>query len=152
MSNRQHLFRGKRKDTGEWVYGDLRQDRDLELRYIGGYNYYSGGLEGLQREPFEYEVIPKTVGEWTGLCDKNGVKIFEDDIVRCTDEHSGLSFVTYIKFGNPNGEYNWGFQMVSVKNVNTDILLWVDTEETGAYIEVIGNIHDNPELLEVSKC
>ena len=139
MSNRQHLLRGKRKDTGEWVYGDLRQDRDLELRYIGGYNYYSGGLEGLQREPFEYEVIPETIGEWTGLCYKNGVKIFEDDIVKVPSFKPEVMHIGFIEgafcLTNLNGKYAADMNYIHPVGVNES--------------EVIGNIHDNPELLEV---
>jgi uncharacterized phage protein (TIGR01671 family) len=85
------------------------------------------------------------------LTDKNGKKIFEGDIVKCTDTFSDYEFIAVVMFGNPKGEYNWGFQLnrISGANANTDILLWVDMEETGAFIEVIGNIHDNPELLGV---
>ena len=60
-----------------------------------------------------------------------------------------MVFTAVVLFGNPNGRYNWGFQLqqVSGTKANTDILLWVEMEETGAFIEVIGNIYDNPELL-----
>lgn len=139
---REILFRGKLKtDNGEykkgdWVYGDFVTLIDGKEKHL---HIYGKG-----------EVKAETVGQYTGLIDKNGTKIFEDDIVKCTDTFSDYEFIAVVMFGNPKGEYNWGFQLnrISGANANTDILLWVDVEETGAFIEIIGNIHDNPELLE----
>ena len=135
---REILFRGK-TDKGEWVQGCFLHN---------GFDYDTAIWE--EENKLVTEVIPKTVGQYTGLTDKNGTKIFEDDIVKCTDTFSDYEFIAVVMFGNPKGEYNWGFQLnrISGANANTDILLWVDVEETGAFIEIIGNIHDNPELLE----
>ena len=65
-----------------------------------------------------------------------------------TDEFKKYKAV--IEFGNPNSIYSFGWQLKMIDNMpfNDDILLWVDMEEAGAYTEVIGNIHDNIELLE----
>ena len=83
--------------------------------------------------------------------DKDGKKVFEGDIVKCTDRTYDYSFTAVVMFGNPNGEYNWGFQLkrISGASANTDILLWFDMDDVGACAEVVGNIHDNKELLEV---
>ena len=133
---REILFRGK-SIGGNWYYG-------VPLVFIEDYVCMTA--------PHTYNkaVIPETVGQYTGLTDKNGKKIFEGDIVKCTDTFSDYEFIAVVMFGNPKGEYNWGFQLnrISGANANTDILLWVDMEETGAFIEVIGNTHDNPELLK----
>ena len=143
MAIREVIFRGKRADNGEWVEGDVLQTR-----------YHSGHIEYqiMPQAPVSsaYPVIPETVGQYTGLTDKNGKKIFEGDIVKCTDMINDFEFNAVVEFGNPNGEYNWGYQLkfISGEESNFDILCWVDMKETGAYIEIIGNIHDNPELME----
>ena len=56
-----------------------------------------------------------------------------------------MNFIGRIEFGNPNGKYDWGFQIVhdSGDAPRNDILLWFDMEEAGAYSEVIGNVHDS---------
>ena len=134
---REILFRGKRTDNGEWVYGDLIQNVDcLKIREQE---------KSIKKIAKSYAVDPETVGQFTGLCDKNGKKIFEGDIVRLTDEHNEMEWTAVVAFGNPNGDYNWGWQLNAIEEFdgNKDILLWVDMEESGAYCEVIGNIYDN---------
>lgn len=141
---REILFRGKRADNGEWTYGYLFVCWDR--------CYILWGMSG--DNPIKEEVIPETVGEYTGLTDKNGKRIFEGDIVKLTDKSFGYKWKAVVEFGNPNGNYTWGCQLKPIgkaKNVNTDILCWVEMEEAGAYCEVIGTIYDNPELLEVKE-
>lgn len=142
MAIREIIFRGKRVDNGEWIYGDL-------LCSKGNYYIHERG------KPIVSYISPMaafgTVGEWTGLTDKNGKKIFEGDVLRLRDSWSAWAAI--VEFGNPNGLYSWGWQLKPIRrvSVNTDILCWVEMEDTGAYCEVIGNIHDNPELLEGAK-
>ena len=147
MAIREVIFRGKRTDNGEWIEGFYSAEE---------YNPYIGKIEYIPRiqiigKCVSLGVIPETVGQFTGLTDKNGVRIFEGDIVRLTDEHNEIEWTAVVVFGNPNGEYNWGWQLKAIGEFdgNKDILLWVDMEESGAYCEIIGNIHDNPELLKV---
>lgn len=141
---REILFRGKRTDNGEWVYGNLVRGCDKKYAYIVEF-----GNEELCRN--YVDVHPETVGQYTGLADKNGTKIFEGDIVKCVDANNGGSFTAIVSFGNPNHEYNWGFQLVRIggDDLNTHILLWVDMEEDGAYIEVISNIYDYAKYLRL---
>lgn len=136
---REILFKAKRKDNGEWVDGYYRADTDLDIHFICGWNYYLSE-NGLEREPFEYEIDPDTLCQYTGLTDKNGKKIWENDI--CEMVYNGVVYVyvvvwdkTELDFKGTNGKENYGrnFEYLGC------------CEE----IEVIGNIFDNPELLEV---
>lgn len=136
---REILFRGKRKDNDAWVYGDLVQWSD-------GVQIFD--YDGVGK--VKNNVIPETIGQYTGLKDKNGKRIFEGDIVKITDRNVCFETMAVIEFGNPNGLYNWGWQLKPLENkpFAIEILHWVDMEDSGAFIEVIGNIHDNPELLK----
>ena len=125
---REILFRGKRKDNGEWVEGDLRQDKDIGTSYISGYDYYTSG-EGLQRDPFECEVIPESVGQYTGLTDENGTKIFEGDVVNILTENNKIGIVKYDEGGF--GVEADGFVIDFRQNID------------GTDVEVIGNIYDD---------
>ena len=121
---REILFRGKRKDNDEWVYGSLITER----------NMFDGNLMTMHiqdiEEPYDDNLIDdETVGQFTGLTDKNGVKVFEGDIVRIFD---GEYFSGVIKYSNEQGSFTVD---------DTSLHYWISD------IEVIGNIHDNPELL-----
>lgn len=126
---REILFRGKQMDNGEWLFGDLRHIFHGEYRthIVDNSNGLNNGVCGL-------EVASSTVGQFTGLTDRNGVKIFEGDIVR------------YGQRGKV--EYNSGSAQFTLNFTNStyegfDKIPFCDCE-------VLGNIHDNPELLEVS--
>ncbi len=134
---REILFRGKRKDNGEWVEGDLLThgvDYETAIR-VHNTNELGGGVV--------ISVIPKTVGQFTGLTDLDGKKIFEGDIVEyiyeyerfivAWDDMNACFALTIQKGGRTSYDYN---------NYTMD-----DTHE----LDVIGNIHDNAELLEVKE-
>lgn len=100
-----------------------------------------------------YEVDPSTICQCIGLKDDNKTLIFKNDVLSLKDEINKCEWKAVVKFGNPNGEYNWGWQLVPITecDANKDILLWVETEMDYMFCEVIGNIFDNPELLEVQE-
>lgn len=143
MEIRDIIFRGKRTDKGEWIEGCLvklgRKSFSDPERYgicnkaipIGG----SGVCYNLKIDEF----IPETVGQYTGLTDKNGKKIFEGDIVKAYDEiyDNGFAEVKGKVF------FNCGSFDIDVGDVGYIPLYSYGTEN----IEVIGNIHDNKELL-----
>lgn len=150
---REILFRGKRKDNGEWAEGCLIRDEfcNTDIPYIGYLSDYDIGA---------VEVYPKTVGQFTGLTDKNGKKIFEGDIIKsdngkqsavsvvCYGEFSPLMFYDLLeKFAMPRPkEKIVGLFLKSVKN-GEEMLL----SNCSKLIEVIGNIHDQPELVKPPK-
>lgn len=155
MENR-YLFRAKRIDNGEWVTGNLIQNPFFKgvRSWISSEQEDKTRLRSISRTQALWnsiEVDSSTICQCTGLKDKNGKLIWENDIVKCVDENNDIEFTAIIEFGNPNGLYSWGYQLQHIKGdePNLDILLWVDMEEAGATCKVIGNKFDNPELLEV---
>lgn len=138
---REILFKAKRIDNGEWVEGCLLVLDDETYRIAT--SCLQGNAEHLL-EVCAYEVDPSTICQCTGLKDKNGKLIWENDVVKCVDVNAETEFFAVVEFGNPNGFYSWGYQLKHIygDEPNLDILLWIDMEEAGATCEIIGNIFD----------
>ena len=134
---REILFKAKRKDNGEWVKGYYRADPDLDTHYICGWNYYASE-NGLEREPFEEEIDPDTLCQFTGLTDKNGRKIWENDICDTFENGSKEMLRNVVKFED-------GCFKVFKKHY---LSMHLDCYEESD-LKVVGNIFDNPDLLEV---
>ncbi len=129
---RELLFRGKRKDNGEWAEGSLLYDSEQNEGFIAE--------DFEDRAAYLREVIPETVGQYTGLTDKNGKKIFEGDIILYSWRDNKDKKPFYIEFFD--GEFR-----ATPKNIANDI--WsIRICGYACDSEVIGNIHDKPELLE----
>lgn len=136
---REILFRGKRKDNGEWVEGYFCRKYFSELPHDRCVIQYKTECTKEWRPDYMVaEVIPETVGQYTGLTDKNGKKLFEGDIVK---DSFLLGKVVY---ATPQDGFDGiaGFMVDDVfdglQNYNG---FWHQ-------VEVIGNIHDNPDLLK----
>ena len=131
---REILFRGKRVDNSEWVYGFLTC-----MNYIDVFTQkvcYDGEEELKYCTVEHCQVDAHTVGQYTGLTDKNGKKIFEGDILL-------KGFEKVLVKWNAN-QCRWG-----IYSNNYEICGF--NESTQGYFEVIGNIYDNSELLEVEE-
>ena len=153
---REIMFRGKRMDNGEWVEGWYQPETTIKhwngiQETVGvtiAYKVEGGFLE-------DTLVDPATVGQYTGLKDKNGNRIFEGDIVRATIERAErcqspriengvigydcIGMIGLILYKAKNGENVWSdfFNELSLSGMIEDY-----------YFEVIGNIHDNQEMLK----
>lgn len=141
---REILFRGKRIDTDEWVFGDFIRNliydgREKEMRIGDIYFEHNGDIHGTA----VCKVIPETVGQFTGLTDKNGKKIFEGDIVKEWSNHWKTPFKTEINIYEVVCEYLGSLHLIKKTDYGEN--------STPLYrrsvVEVIGNIYDNPELL-----
>ena len=133
---REILFRGKSELLG-WVYGWYCP----EVKW--GEHHFPVGITQKTKEGWldDAVVIPETIGQFTGLTDKNGKKIFEGDIIKIPDDYeefginAGEIYEVYFAFG--------GFRLKPKYSQAKGF--WLEDDET---VEIIGNIHDNPELLE----
>lgn len=126
---REILFRGKEKNSGKWIYGDLRHISDSHGGYI---LCIVDNTNGRNNDVIGVEVVPETVGQYIGVPDKNGVKIFEGDILR--DDDTEENGVVVFK----EGEFCVVFDNVITHGISAIAYR--------CYIK--GNIHDNPELME----
>ena len=119
---REILFRGKREDNGEWVEGFLIGRYDpMQKEHIIKNAFIDNGTCFYDPD----KVIPETVGQFTGLTDKNGKRIFEGDCIGC--KHNVVEYYDGTFTINGDRPLSW------LKNTSNFV--------------VVGNIHDNPELL-----
>ena len=145
---REILFRGKRLDNDDWVYGLLCRVGDTYA------NIVEKGTEVM------CTVFTNTIGQFTGLTDKNGRKIFEGDIVAIPPNMSRKRTLGVVKFGDyktppygvdktNRGFYiRWYYENEAIEEMlRRDIVFWFNYSHVD--ISIIGNIYDNPELLEV---
>lgn len=151
---REILFRGKCMDNGEWFEGSFLKDgeeckpaRLEDLPFSDCYIVpktnrdiiFACLLKGMSLRIEAMHVIPDTVGQYTGLTDKNGKRIFEGDIIRCGGKVVGV--VNY-----HDCCFCVRFIMKDHANRSNPAMDIIENEYPND-IEVIGNIHDHPELI-----
>ena len=137
--SREILFRGKRTDDNQWIFGSYVQQYGTHKIYLPDGTDSEYGSDN-------YTVIPYTVGQYIGLTDKNGKKIFEGDIVDVDGENGVVKYGDFIpKFYAQEVFHSSPIKGFYVETVNGEQLVIPSKVRTN----VIGNIHDNPELLEV---
>lgn len=139
---REILFRGKRQDNGEWIEGNLATQYQQNSK-----GEFISEIESMWIAPHKKlplmarKVIPETVGQYTGLTDKNGQKIFEGDILSTengTFSNTGMGHILLYR-----GMWTSFYGQDALGRDCFDELHTVCSAR-----EIIGNIHDNPELLE----
>lgn len=137
---REILFRGKRLDNGDWVEGMLTA-QGKKIAQIGTFSDYGTHICCNS----SYAVIPETVEPYTGLTDKNGTKIFEGDILCECPPMNKTAYIGYVAYDDELAV--WRFMIKNDTRYNGVLL--------GSYsnsYKIIGNIHDNPELLKEMGC
>lgn len=145
MRDNMGLYRGKRKDNGEWAEGGLLYDTENDLAYIAEY------FE--DKAAYFREVDSETVGQYIGIPDKNGKNIFEDDIVRADDY---IFVIRYGKCGGTPNADNYGYMgfYLEALSEGTKLCAKYGLRDDICYfedIEVIDNIHDNKKMIFDSK-
>lgn len=127
---REILFQGKRTNNGEWVQGYI-----CRYGWTGKEKDYI--IPDYASTLYTAEIDPETVGQYTGLTDKNGRKIFEGDIV----------IFDYIDYEDERGVVQWDSDIA--KFIITCSTFTIDFDNVyGRELEVVGNVYDNPEMME----
>lgn len=141
---REILFKAKRIDNGEWVEGHFFDNGfgGKEKRYFVG-TFIIEKYNGIACDKWNatgiyfYEIDPKTLCQFAGFCDKNGNKIWENDIIQYG------AVVAVVKFGEyGNGNLGFYVDFPEETNYRKDFAYWAKK------VVVIGNVSDNPELLQ----
>lgn len=133
---REILFRGKRKDNGEWIEGYLHKMDG----YGTGYTEYGIQVQSTNKSrPWSAIVIPGSVGQFTGATDKNGRKIFDGDIVKYTSHETKETYLCTVSYNEACAFFQLNFE-----NKEFASFLYC----SGCACEAIGNVFDNPELLK----
>ncbi len=145
-------FRGKRKDNGEWVYGGLYQDQAGAAFIIDAHrSSHSWNKDGTALIMVEaIPVVPETVGQFTGLCDRSPDKkeCCKGDIVKVRfRKHNGKFYYEngVVEWCKEKGDWLW------VATLGDEMLCQVLSENYIYQGEIIGNIHEHAELLEKAK-
>lgn len=126
---REIKFRGKRLDNGEWIEGDLLRMNDH------WFIFPDPAPEGIDK----YEVDPATVGEYTGLKDRNGKEVYEGDVMKIPETDFNAEIIGRVLFDDD------AYYIIPLRGGHLWGLHWSLRKHDA---KIIGNIHDNLELLK----
>ena len=152
---REILFRGKRIDNNRWIEGTLIATTAVQTKYYIVDSCWCESQRITEKGCADfnwieaYEVIPKTVGQYTGLTDKNGKKIFKGDILESPiGRKAVVSFGTYKPWSTKDSDdfECWKLTLIADDEGETKLECGLGKHCT-EYMRIIGNIHDNPDLL-----
>ena len=135
---REFKFRAKRADKDEFVFGDLltgmgyKKGKFFILPHLSYYPSDCKSVDG-------YEVIPETIGQFTGLYDKNGKEIYEGDILAFNNSYVDFNDIIEVRFVRGVFAFLWNGNLEDECPINAPTREWAN---------VIGNIYDNPELIK----
>ena len=166
---REILFRGKCKETGKWYKGqyinlhkttycfkeDYEADKNNDIHQIVFEHMTDWGLPN---QHLRVDVFPETVGQYTGLTDKNGIRIFEGDIIRytrtnkyapdCSFHKQDLVSIHLVLWDSSVSAFvQQHYSLNDKRIVGKGSAVLYDDRAKENIVEVIGNIHYNPELL-----
>lgn len=132
---RNFKFRGKMKVRDKWIYGDIA--------HVQGEPCIQTDVSDENKHTIGWNVIPESIGQFTGIVDRNRIEIYEGDIIQTYDSAGNqiLHEVYYLE-----SEARFATKLIGYKNLNEGSLTqkWINELD----FEVIGNIFDNPELLK----
>ena len=135
---RDYLFRGKSR-SGKWVYGSLIASEGNTYIFEDDSWTFISEIDGTNDGNVRY-VIPESVGQYTGLKDKNGKKIFEGDLLSINGSKEENTICPEVVFN----DFQW---VCVIRNDERFKYYYHRLEDTPNKYEVIGNIHDNPEMI-----